>query len=1191
MNDKRFRQHLSKGAAVLAAAFLVNLFPYSQKALAYSTSEDISVSYSLENRITVADSDSIFKVPYISTYYFNPKPSVNDTVTIPIYLTDYEQSEYMENDTSVKLDLLYEVDGEFHKIENVSCGDYTLTLGSFSKGIHQFTLQAYDGRTGLYSPKLYNELWVVDPEEYTILEDQTYYMTEEDLSSYDIHNDDSTDPDDLITTREGLTALFEQKQAEGYRKIVLLSGIYRVNGENARKTCIRIPSHFTVDMNGSTFKLDPITVYDETTPGCVVRIEDAIDAHLENGIIEGDRFERQEAGKEYGYIGEPINTVMITGGKYCSINNMTIRATTGHTIFTIGADGQGGTKLTEFSRTAIVNGEETANDNASTSSYIDISGITEWNENAWKSETDPDYWKSIGNSNYMYVGHPEGRRGIKGDSGVIYVSFYDANKSFLETVTSFQFRKIQIPDGAKYCRVTFHGNSFPYTDYVDSVSIYTKHFGDYNAFTNISFEDTRTTCLAPTACSNLLIENCTYTRCGSSITALPVDFEDGWQECQDVYYRNNHFQERVSGNTGAVVDVAGLNHVYENCDDHTIFMRDMVIGGIVKDSTDGKMVLIWNPGDHKRGSYGRIYNNDCEKIEFREADKTHNVLEPVEVKVKNCTVRGNWTQGVKDIVTYENCTFTRFSGATAIFRGCTIELAGQLSTELYFYDCTFRMSQYDTAGKVNFGNYPDTTRVFENCFFEGTMNFTNYQLFSGTFRGCEFEDLRMIASGGDEKRTILFDSCTIRSNGDYFINVGPFQNDPPKYLDLRFTDCDITHTGRNFINLTTKTTGDSQIRFDNCLINKSSGTLLTGYNCYNLGDYEGMVSLDIWFSETAVDPAVTVDTKMIDPSIIRVHLDESVLPIRFAHSCSVGNSLSINYYIPMESVTGYENFRLVLEKQVFDNSASTFTWKEYTLDEYSFSTIDGTRYVRFSFDGIAAKEIGDQVRTTMYLDKNGKTYHSPADEYSVKAYAMNRLEKSSDDTLKTLLVDMLNYGAEAQMYFNYHTEELANKDLTKTQKNLASSMPELSNQEGIVSNSSAKAHFYGKNLVLASSVDIKYYMTFDSGTPSSSVKLVLSYTTVGGVSKEKTIPSSEFIYDTKTSSYTAKLDDIAAKDMSSVVTAKIYDGNTLISDELSYSIETYVYNRMQKSTNEDLKSILKKMFTYGKSAEEYFRTH
>ncbi len=1190
MNDRKTRQYLSKGAVVLTVALLINLFfPYSAKALAFAASEDIPVSASLEVQANVTNTDSIFQVPYISTYYFDPKPSVDDTIRIPLYITDYEQSDYMENDTSKKMDLLYEVDGQEGTIKDIPLGDYTLTIGQLDKGIHQFSVQAVDPSTGLGSHKLYYDLWVIDPAEYEITEEQTYYMTEQDLTDYAIHNDDSTNAEDLISTREGLTVLFAQKQAEGYRKIVLLPGVYRVNGEDARGTCIRIPSHFTVDMNGSTFKLDPITIYDETTPGCIVRIEDAIDAHLENGILEGDRFERQAAGKEYDCIGEPINTVLINGGKYCSISNMTIRATTGHTIFTRGVDGQGGVKITDFTRTAIIDGKETQNENASTSSYIDLSGITEWNENAWKSETDPDYWKCTENFNYMYVGHPEGRRGIKGDSGVIYVSFYDANHNFLETVTGFQFRKIQIPSGAKYCRVTFHGNEFPYSEYINSVSVYSKHFGDYNSFTDIDFEDTRTTSLAPTSCNHLLIENCTYTRCGSSITKLPVDFEDGWQECQDVFYRNNHFQERTSGNTGAVVDVAGLNHVFENCSDHTIFMRDMVIGGVVKDHTDGLMVLLWNPGDHKRGSYGRVFNNDCAKIEFRPADTTHEVVEPVEFKVKNCTVRGNWTQGMKDIVTYENCTFTNFAGISSAFRGCTIVLAGQLSTDLYFYDCTFRMA--DPSGKVNFANYPDTSRVFENCLFEGTMNFTNYQLYSGTFRECEFEDLRMIAAGGDVKRTLLFDSCKIRSEGDYFINVGPYQNDPLKYLDLQFTNCDITHTGRNFIYLTTKTTGDSQILFDHCTVNKSSGTLVTGYNSYNLGDYEGQVSLDIWFTETAVDPSVTVDTRSIDPEIIRVHLDEYILPIRFAHSCSVGNSLSINYYIPMEPVTGYENFRLVLEKQVFDKNSSTFTWKEYTLSDYTFSTIDGTRYIRFPFDGIAAKEIGDQVRATLYLDKNGKTYHSPADEYSVKAYAMNRLEKSDDDSLKTLLVDMLNYGAEAQKYFSYHTEDLVNEGLTSGQRAMASDLPELHNSETVKTTAGAKAHFYGKNLVLGSSVDLKYYMTFDSGAPSASVKLVLSYTAVGGAVKEKTIPSSEFIYDSKTGAYTAKLDTIAAKDMSCLVTAKIYDGNILISDELSYSIESYVYNRMQKSTNEDLKSILRKMFTYGKTAEEYFRTH
>ena len=43
-------------------------------------------------------------------------------------------------------------------------------------------------------------------------------------------------------------------------------------------------------MNQSTFKLDTIT---DESEGCIVRMYDTYDAHLTNGTLEGDRFERQ----------------------------------------------------------------------------------------------------------------------------------------------------------------------------------------------------------------------------------------------------------------------------------------------------------------------------------------------------------------------------------------------------------------------------------------------------------------------------------------------------------------------------------------------------------------------------------------------------------------------------------------------------------------------------------------------------------------------------------------------------------------------------------------------------------------------------------------------------------------------------------------------------------------------------------
>ena len=150
----------------------------------------------------------LFEVPYVSTYYFNPKPTIYDEIVIPVYITDYEQSEYLNNDTTKTMDLLYEVDGTEYRLENLKLGDNQVTLGKLSEGIHTFTLQSVDRVTGQKSHKLYNELWVINPETYEITKEQTYEITDNDLEQYGIKKDNSTDPTDMIRTRDGLTELF-----------------------------------------------------------------------------------------------------------------------------------------------------------------------------------------------------------------------------------------------------------------------------------------------------------------------------------------------------------------------------------------------------------------------------------------------------------------------------------------------------------------------------------------------------------------------------------------------------------------------------------------------------------------------------------------------------------------------------------------------------------------------------------------------------------------------------------------------------------------------------------------------------------------------------------------------------------------------------------------------------------------------
>ena len=631
--------------------------------------------------------DSPFKVPYISTYYFNPKPTINDNIQIPLYITDYYQSEYMKNDTKKTLDLYYEIDGVEKKISDIKLGDYTLTIGRLSEGIHTFALQAYDKSTGLRSHKLYNELMVVASN--TTASAKIYHMTQADLTYYKIKNNNSTNAVDLINTRDGLTKLFEDKQKEGYKKIILLKGTYRINGNDARKTCISIPSYFTVDMNGSTFKLDPIL---DSNPGCIVRMENVIDAHLENGTLEGDRYERQEHDLEVDGLGEGINTVLITAGKYCSLENLTIKNTTGHTIWSLPKMGDNNQKLMGFTNVNIENGKEVKSDKCSTSSMVDLTYLKEW---------DPD-------EDYLYVGYPAGYRGIRTNSAIIYVSFYDSNKSFLKTVTGCQFRKMLIPADAQYARVTVNETDIVDNDGIEGVYIYPRKLGDYHQIKNITFENTRTCALAPTTCNNLLVENVKYIDCGNSITPLPVDFEDGWDETQDVYYRNNEVISKTETNTGTVIDNAGFNHVYENCKNHQLGFNARITGLVVRNMNDEGNTVLCDLGDKKCNSYGRIYDNNCGFINFIKKDGDgvaipdittigeENLAELVDVKVKNCTIKNGKQDdsahcfGYSEKVTYDGCTFTSFGGQNAVFRNCIIQPTSYMNNKLYFYNCTFK---------------------------------------------------------------------------------------------------------------------------------------------------------------------------------------------------------------------------------------------------------------------------------------------------------------------------------------------------------------------------------------------------------------------------------------------------------------------------------------------------------------------
>ena len=320
---------------------LLNNFNFSN----YKTIEEaiacIREAIKIITGITDEEKINELEIPWISIYYYPARQNINTDIVIPLYITDYYQKEYTFNDNSEYFTVKYEVDGIEHQIKNIPAGDYNLHLGQLNAGMHYYGVQIVDSH-GRSSRTIFNDLWVVDPNEYEIKESETYTITDNDLTTYSINKNNSEVVDDMINNRVGLSQLFLDLQSQGYRKAILPTGIYRINRctrlgtIESKDTPIQIPTNFTLDMNGSTFKLHP---YNDTEYGTIsdvenlmVRMYNCVDSHIINGTFEGDYFERQENGWISGNNGEDSNTFNSYGSYFSSLDNITIKQTTGYNV-------------------------------------------------------------------------------------------------------------------------------------------------------------------------------------------------------------------------------------------------------------------------------------------------------------------------------------------------------------------------------------------------------------------------------------------------------------------------------------------------------------------------------------------------------------------------------------------------------------------------------------------------------------------------------------------------------------------------------------------------------------------------------------------------------------------------------------------------------------------------------------------
>ena len=255
--------------------------------------------------------------------------------------------------------------------------------------------------------------------------------------------------------------------------------------------------------------------------------------------------------------------------------------------------------------------------------------------------------------------------------------------------------------------------------------------------------------------------------------------------------------------------------------------------------------------------------------------------------------------------------------------------------------------------------------------------------------------------------------------------------------------------------------------------------------------------------------------------------------------------------------------------------------------------------------GIPAKELGDAISFRAYFEcEDGSYIYSRVIiNYSPKTYCYNMI--NNDDTRDdALMVAILNYGASAQKYFKYDTDNLMNAKLSEEQKMLIWddslvrtdwTVPtvkegELGRATSIISR--------GAYLSLLGAIDYNYYVKVEDSVAVAKAEILCwtesDYSKVDVLSIENASSAHTMEYTEDNKRYEFKYDGLAAKEMFSPIyaCAMITDDNGTVyySGVVAYCPERFAYiNAANSSVTEA--ELAKRIVIYGDAARTFFSNY
>lgn len=275
-----------------------------------------------------------------------------------------------------------------------------------------------------------------------------------------------------------------------------------------------------------------------------------------------------------------------------------------------------------------------------------------------------------------------------------------------------------------------------------------------------------------------------------------------------------------------------------------------------------------------------------------------------------------------------------------------------------------------------------------------------------------------------------------------------------------------------------------------------------------------------------------------------------------------------------------QDINLIYSVQVpdgFENPTMEFTYlgETYTVDKYTVDPDNG-RYC-FEFTHITPQCMGETVDATVTAAKDGATYTHSIKNYSIRKYAQNMLNKSTDPLLITLLSDIMVYGAKSQLYTSYKTDALVTDGLNNLSP---STFPGIEGYRNwFVGTKDAGTYWSSVGLVLSNNMSMEYYFYADS------IEGLSVNVTVDG--RTQTITDFKSA-EGKTNIYSFTYRGIYATEFNATVSASFFRNGAQVGNTLNTSVNTYICGK-QNNANVKLRELVQAIYNYGVSAEIYYR--